>query len=214
MLNSDISYLFGSYFGDGHVDYKRHAYQFIMTSEDNDFLVYNSQIVNNTFGKPGSITPVNNHFKLVVCSKDLCTFILDHFCSIPDYSEADRYHRKGKLPDMSSLDVKSFFQGLMDADGWISRRKNGKYWKYEIGFKNSSVLTPEIYRNMKDYGLSCTKLSKIRGKTRTKIGKTYKRSKDSWEWYITPYDYISKIGFRILRKQKLANRYLIDRGHI
>ena len=211
-MKSELAYLTGSYFGDGHVDYKNYAYQFILVSEDLDFLVYNSKICEEQFGKSGKITPVKNYFKLVVCSKVICNFLLSQCCT-ETFKKANKFEKKGKLPTLETDEEKTkFIQGLMDADGWISKRPNGKYTKYEIGFKNTSTLSPSIYEMMLNLGLSCTKISHRNGDFSIRNGKHCQAS-PFWSWYITPHNYISKVGFHINRKKELSKQFLKDRGY-
>lgn len=130
-------YLLGAYWGDGHVYYAKHkrgsSHQFSIVSEDEDFCQTCSDIVYKRQGKYGTIKLIDNYYKLVVCCKDLCNSILDHTCSVADYYSADRYQKKAQLPIFPSTEhKKSFVRGLMDSDGWISKRKNGKYIKYEV----------------------------------------------------------------------------------
>lgn len=213
-MHTDLSYLLGSYFGDGHVDYRRYAYQFILTTEDHDFLVYNADICKTHFGKYGTITPVKNYYKLVICSKKICDFLLSHCCTA-EYKKADRYEKKGKLPKLKKKPEKiAFIKGLMDADGWITKCRNGKYIKYTIAFKNTSKLSPLIYELMKDTGLVCGKFRLIKPQVRVINGRKYKPSKPAYEWNLDPHTYITHVGFGILRKQAMGSEYLKDRGYV
>ncbi len=212
-MNTNIAYLLGAYFGDGHIDYKNYAYQFITVSEDRDFLVHSDDICYTEFAKRGTISKVKNYFKLVICSKKICSFILSHCCSIDDYKQADRYQKKGNLPVLESEShVKSFIMGLMDSDGWIAKCKNGKYIKYSVAFKNTSLASYDIYTLMKSIGLKCGKFRLIKSKASIRNGKLSK-SKDAYEWSIEPHNYITKVGFGIERKKQRQMEYLKDRGY-
>lgn len=211
-------YLLGAYWGDGHIYYAKHrsgsSHQFSIVSEDEDFCQICSQIVYDCHEKHGTIKLIDNYYKLVVCSKDLCNSILAYTCSVVDYYSADRYQKKSRLPVFPDVEhKKSFIRGLMDSDGWISKRKNGKYTKYEVGFKNSSLLTPAIYDLMMESGLSCGKLAFREGVASYRNGKQYNKSRSQWSWTITPLNYIATVGFSIARKKSLGQEFLKDRSY-
>ena len=103
----------------------------------------------------------------------------------------------------------------MDADGWITTCKNGKnkqYTKYTIAFKNTSLVSPQIYSMMIDIGLNCGILRTIKAKTTIRNGKL-SHAKKAYEWSINPYSYISTVGFAIERKRIVELAYLKDRGY-
>lgn len=210
-MNNDLYYLYGVYLGDGHIDYDNYAYQFIITAEDEDLCCRCNEICNSIIGRSGTISLEESYYKLVVCSKDLCNKILDIFCTNPDYNKADKIEKKSKLPKLINEQQKhSFVRGLMDSDGWISERANGKYTKYEIGFKNTSLLTPAIYEIMKSIGLKCNKLDY------NPAPKRYdKPCKARWTWTINTRNFIEVLGFGIARKVGLSYKYLeyINNGH-
>jgi len=203
MINEEVSYLLGVYFGDGHVAYvktPKYSYQLSIVSEDEDLCLICKNIIYEEFDKVGATKNVNNsYYKLIVCSKEVCEFVLDLMCSNKNYYEATRYEKKAIIPDVC---LKEFIKGAMDSDGWISKRKNGKYTKYEIGFKNTSILSQDLRIMMTKCGIQCNKL--------TQKKKSYKcrDCKPFWSWTINTKNYIEKIGFRINRKQKLCSEYM------
>lgn len=206
-MNSEIAYLLGSYLGDGHIDYKNYAYQFSLVSEDLDFLTNNNLICQKHFNKVGRITRINNYYKLIICNKIICSFILDCCCSIKDYKIANKLQKKGKLPLFDDLSHKdSFLRGLMDSDGWISKKKNGKYIRYDIGFKNTSSLSLQIYNLMIDYGLQCNKFTYKPQQIKNRNGKM-SVEKESWCWSLNTYNFSKILGFNIKRKQNLLAEY-------
>lgn len=209
-----IYYLLGVYFGDGHIDYAPCTYQLTVTSEDIDLLENTNSILNKHFFKTGTISPVKNYFKLVLCSKAVCNYLLDIFCTNPDYCAADKFEKKGKLPKLPDVESKKqFVMGLMDSDGWISRRKNGKYIKYEVGFKNTSVLSMGIRSIMGEIGLDCNEtLITPAHNVMRKNGKI-SHHRQNWSWSITPFNYINTLGFGISRKIDLSMLFLKERGH-
>lgn len=199
----DICYLLGAYLGDGHCYYVRSSYQFTLTTEDRDFCEECSKICLEEFGNGGTISQVQNHFKLVVCSKELCDFILSAMCSNSDFYSASAKEKKSILPPFATINSKMhFLSGLMDSDGWIREAANGKYLKYEIGFKNTSQLSPSIYEMMQSIGMKCGKIvNKLVDGTPT------------WLWTITPSDFVKHCRFRIQRKNKLLNDYVQSRNN-
>ncbi len=209
-MNSDLAYLCGVYLGDGHVDYRKTkngtSYQFWVVGEDEDLCELASSICKHNFNCNSNISKVGNYFRLRICSKEICTYLLNLFCSNKDYFLASNIEKKSTLPVFSSEDTKSFIQGLMDSDGWISKRKNGKYTKFEVGFKNTSLLSPQLYDLMLGYGLKC---NKINYKESQSIQRNHKLSthKAYWTWTINTEDYINRANFRIGRKSQLCQEY-------
>lgn len=206
-MNKDFAYLIGAYLGDGHIQYSRTgsstSHQFSITSEDRDFCKRCSKITKEINDKPGCITKVQNYYKLVVCSKPLCNMILEHTCSKSDYYEADHISKKSHLPELSTFDIQQeFLIGLMDADGWIRETINGKYMKYEVGFKNTACWSPNIYEMMEKLGIKCSKLN---------YQKNGKYCKNTYSWTINPRDYAKALGFHIERKNILLKKYIESR---
>ena len=141
IYTSDFSYLIGSLLGDGCLYVGKNTYQFSITSEDYDFCEKCQIIVYNLFGKNGRIKTVKNggkisYYQLVVCSKDIVYFLKE----VTD--------NKNKIPlfvYLSKEYMKSFVQGLMDSDGWISKvNASDGYIRYRVGFKNISNWTNEF----------------------------------------------------------------------
>jgi hypothetical protein len=89
----------------------------------------------------------------------------------------------------------------MDSDGWISERKNGMYTKYEVGFKNTSMLSSSIYEMMKMSNLQCNKLEFRKSK------RYNKECKSVWTWTINTRSFLNEIGFGIERKCSIGNKY-------
>ena len=207
-MEKNFAYLVGAYLGDGHVYYSKQkrgsSHQFSIVSEDRDFCRICSDIVKEKFSKGGTITKIDNYYKLVVCSKALCTDILALTCGNDDYYMATAEEKKEILPDWEDIDCfKEFIKGLMDSDGWIREAVNGRYLKYEIGFKNTAPWTEQIYEIMQDrLKLSCGKLYKT----------TIDRCKPSLSWTINPQDYHKNLGFRIKRKSELLEKYKSSRS--
>ena len=203
-MDNDLAYLCGAYFGDGHIYYRHMYYQFSVVSSDKDLCDICSCICLSHFGNAGRVFKVMNYYKLVVCSKQLCDYILEQFCTTDEFFTSDRYQRKGFIPPFSDSEKKHFIAGLMDSDGCISKKKNGKYIKYDTSFGNTSLLTPEIYKIMIDIGLDCGKLIEKEGTVRIANGKVYNKSKNAFTWSINTNSYAS-VGFRVKRKQDLLN---------
>ncbi len=205
-MNKDFAYLIGAYLGDGHIQYSksedRTSHQFIITSEDRDFCSQCSLIAERADGKSGTIKKVQNYYKLVVCSKSLCNIILEHTCNRSDYYEADHISKKSRLPELPHFDVQqAFLIGLMDADGWIRETINGKYMKYEVGFKNTASWSPDVFKMMKKMEIKCGNLNYIKNG----------RYKNTYSWTINPKDYAKILGFRIKRKARLLEKYIENR---
>jgi hypothetical protein len=207
-MDIDFAYLLGAYLGDGNIYYrknyhKRNYYQFILATEDIDFCQECSRISNNIFNKTGKITKVKNYYKLVICSKLLCDTILKETSSAEYYENATYLEKKHHFPNFINNDLRiSFLSGLMDADGWIGKRKNGKYTKYDVGFKNTALWTSEIYNMFIQMGLKCGKLNK-----KDNTEKNGNKLKDYYCFSINAQDYISKIGFRCQRKKDISMEY-------
>ena len=208
MINEGMSYLLGVYFGDGHIAYVKKpkpSYQLSIVTEDNDLCSLCNDIIYEEFHKNGKVRNIDDSYlKLVVCSKNLCNFILNLTCSNKNFYNATRHEKKAIIPNVCP---EPFIRGLMDTDGWISKRKNGKYIKYEIGFKNTSILSKEFRRMMIDCGLKCNKLIEKDDYQSVVLGQKC-HCKKFWAWTINNKSYIEKVGFGIKRKQDLCKEYM------
>lgn len=206
-MDKDFAYLIGAYLGDGHIQYSKNdrgsSHQFTITSSDEDFCSQCSEICKRLVDKAGSIKKVNNYYKLVVCSKELCDMVLDETCWTSDRYEADHIAKKSILPNITDyVAQQSLVIGLMDADGWIRETVNGKYMKYEIGFKNTAMWSPDVYKVIEGIGVKCSKFNLAKG------GKYHK---SIYSWTMNPKDYAKNLGFRIERKKRMLDEYLKNR---
>jgi len=209
MFKDEWYYLAGVYFGDGHIYYADCSYQFTVVSEDLDLCTNCSRITNKLFNSPGTISFSGGCNKLVVCSKSLCDALLDCMSSgkYCNYKKLSKIEKKNKLPEFSSTEERdSFITGLMDSDGWISKRKNGIYTKYEIGFKNTNILTPTLYEVFSDIGIKCNKLNFCQEKTLLRNGKL-SHEKAQWNWTMNIPSFLTKAHFGISRKINLCLEY-------
>ena len=197
--SSDLSYLTGSLLGDGCLYVGKNSYQFSITSEDYDFCEMCFNLVKDIFGKKGRIKTIKkdgkiSYYQLVVCSKKIVNFFLEETLSkkrIPSYVYTN------------DNTIKSFMQGLMDSDGWICKvNASDGYIRYRVGFKNISEWTMPFKVMFSNLGVKTGKLREI---TNDRYGKP---SKNSYTFSINTLDYCNKIGFRILRKQKIQKEYL------
>jgi len=199
VYTSDFSYLIGSLLGDGCLYVGKNTYQFSITSEDYDFCEECQRITNHIFNKRGRIKTIEkggkiSYHQLVVCSKGIVYFL------------KEITNNKNKIPDFVYINkkfTKSFIQGLMDSDGWISKvNPSDGYIRYRVGFKNISDWSCE-FRNMFD----C--LNVRTGKMR-KVS-NIRSIKEAFSFTINTFDYCDKINFRIKRKKKLSKEYLDER---
>lgn len=193
----DFSYLIGSLLGDGCLYVGKNTYQFSITSEDYDFCEKCQIIVNNIFSKKGRIKTVKkndqiSYYQLVVCSKDIVYFLKE----ITD--------NKTKIPHSvykNKKFTKSFVQGLMDSDGWISKvNASDGYIRYRVGFKNISEWTKEFKEMFDILDVKTGKMRKV---------SNIRSSKKAFDFTINTSDYCKNIGFRINRKDKISKEYLI-----
>jgi len=201
-MNKYLAYLIGAYLGDGHCyvskDPNRSNYQFILATEDYDFCEICSKICLNYFKNGGNIKPIYrknklSYYKLVICNGNLVQYLIE------------KTDTKKVLPNFKDWELnRSLIQGLMDADGWISRCpvQNNKYFKYSIGFKNTALWTPQFYNLMKNY-VDVSDLN-----YNNQVYRYKKRTKPYYNFRITVKDYIENIGFRIKRKKDLCHLYL------
>ncbi len=196
----NFSYLLGSLFGDGCLYIGKNCYQFSITSEDYDFCEKCYNIVNELFGKKGRIKTVrkNNrisYYQLVVCSKDIVYFL-------KDLTES-----KTKIPTFiykNKENKKSFIQGLMDSDGWISKvNASDGYIRFRVGFKNISEWSNEFKDMFIGLGVRTGKMRKVSNN---------RSIREAYSFTINTFDYCSEIGFRIDRKKRISSEYLRGRG--
>lgn len=195
-------YLLGAYFGDGHIEFHDCTKQFSIVSEDRDLCENCSKATELLFESPGNVKWRQNHWKLVVCSNKVCKALLDACCTNTSYHLANKHEKKGRLPLLSPSSVVPFLTGLMDSDGWICRKLNGQYFKYEVGFKNTSPLCREIYAIMSQF-YPCNSISHKPGQSRNgRVGLPYHT------WSINTVGYATKYGFGIRRKDELCKEFL------
>ncbi len=196
----NFSYLLGSLFGDGCLYIGKNTYQFSITSEDYDFCEKCQIIVNELFGKSGRIKTVkkNNrisYYQLVICSKDIVYFL------------KDLTENKTKIPTFiykNKENKKSFIQGLMDSDGWISKvNASDGYIRYRVGFNNISEWTNEFKDMFSGLGVRTGKMRKVSNS---------RSIREAYTFTINTFDYCSNIGFRIDRKRGISREYLEGRG--
>ncbi len=193
---SDFSYLIGALMGDGCLYVGRNSYQFSITSEDYDFCERCRDIVSQVFDKKSSIKIVNkngklSYYQLVVCSKEIVKFLIEitlNKTTIPDFVKKDK-----------NLMI-NFVQGLMDADGWISKvSASDGYTRYRVGFKNISKWAID-FKKMFD-------IIDVRTGKMLEVSNSRSRNK-AFCFSINTFDYCREIGFRINRKNKIAEEYL------
>ncbi len=196
IYTEDFSYLIGSLLGDGCLYIGKNAYQFSITSEDYDFCEKCQIIVNDLFNKKGRIKTVkkNNkisYYQLVVCSKDIVYFL------------KDLTNNKEEIPFFvykNKKFIKSFIQGLMDSDGWISKvNASDGYIRYRVGFKNISEWTREFKEMFDSLNVKTGKMRKV---------SNIRSNKKAFTFTINTSDYCREIGFRIDRKKNISSEYL------
>ena len=195
IYTKDFAYLIGSLLGDGCLYVGKNSYQFSITSEDYDFCEKCYNIVNNLFNKKGRIKAVEkngqiSYYQLVICSKQIVYFLKE---ITEDKKKIPKFINKNK--DFK----KSFCQGLMDSDGWISKvNASDGYIRYRVGFKNISYWTNEFKDILKSLGVRTGKMRKQ---------SNIRSLKSAFTFTINTFDYCEKIGFRIDRKKSLQTRY-------
>lgn len=195
--NVEFAYLLGAILGDGCLYVGKGCYQLSITSEDYDFCMMCFDIIVKLFGKEGNIKTVRkkdgviSYYQLVVCSKDIVYFFINE---TKDKTEIPPYIYKNKKMK------KSFIQGLMDSDGWISKvNASDGYIRYRVGFKNISQWSPFFYDIFNQVGVKIGKLRKQSNKRSTIKAYTFTINTD---------DYCRKIGFRINRKVAIQKEYI------
>lgn len=199
-MTNDFAYLLGVYLGDGHIAYANSAYQFIVVSEDIDLCKNISDISDAVIGKKGTISKRDNYYKIVICSKDLCNKILFYMCSVLDYETATKEDRKSTLPSFEDIEhQKQFIIGLMDSDGWIREAVNGRYLKYEVGFKNTNPNVHKIKEIMIQLGLICNKTYEVLPENTNDL--------PAFSWTINTKSFADILHFRINRKQELLLKW-------
>ena len=97
----------------------------------------------------------------------------------------------------------AFIQGIMDADGWITKvNASDGYIRYRVAFNNTSLWTSTVREMIRELGVKTGRLRKLPN-YRKGI-----RNKDSFQFSINAKDYCKKIGFRISRKNQLVQECL------
>ena len=199
----ELSYLIGSFLGDGCVYSNGNSYQFSITSEDRDICERCQQICEDIFGITGHIKDINrngrySYSQLVICSRPLVSLFRE-IC--PD---------RGIIPDLCFLSQEnrlSFCQGIMDTDGWISKVKaSDGYLRFRVAFKNTANWVPLVKSIMNDLGVSTGNVRRIES------NRNGRSCKPAFEISINSQQYCKLIGFRCCKKNNLAKECLIHYG--
>jgi len=199
VYTKDFSYLIGSLLGDGCLYVGKNSYQFSITSEDYDFCEKCQIIVNNLFCKKGRIKTVLrgnkiSYYQLVICSKDIVYFLKEitkDKTIIPYFIYKNDNFKK------------SFVQGIMDSDGWITKvNASDGYIRYRVGFKNISNWTNKFKDILEALDIKTGKMRKV---------SNIRSPKKAFSFTINTFDYCDKIDFRINRKRKISKEYLGER---
>jgi len=192
----DFAYLIGSLLGDGCLYIGKDTYQFSITSEDHDFCKKCQDIVLSLFKKKGRIKTILkdgkiSYYQLVVCSKEIVYFL------------KDLTNNKKDIPLFiyrNALFLKSFTQGLMDSDGWISKvNASDGYIRYRVGFKNISKWTIDFKNIFDKIGVKTGQMTRVSNK---------RSLNKAFSFTVNTFDYCSKVGFKIDRKNKISKEYL------
>lgn len=199
VYTKDFSYLVGSLLGDGCLYIGNNSYQFSITSEDYDYCEKCQVITNDLFGKTGRIKTIMkgdkvSYYQLVICSKEIVLFLkylTKNKTNIPAFVYKDNDFKK------------SFIQGLMDSDGWISKvNASDGYIRYRVGFKNISKWTNGFKKMLEDLDVRTGEMRMV---------SNIRSSKKAFCFTINTFDYCDKINFRIDRKKKISKEYLSER---
>lgn len=199
VYTNDFAYLIGSLLGDGCLYVGKNSYQFSITAADYDFCQKCQDISNNIFGKKGNIKTVKrdnkiSYYQLVICSKKIVYFLKEMTKDktiIPDFIYKNDNFKK------------SFVQGIMDSDGWISKvNASDGYIRYRVGFKNISHWTTEFKDILTSLNVKTGKMTKVSN------NRSFKKA---YCFTINTFDYCSKVNFRINRKKKISKEYLDER---
>ncbi len=196
VYTKDFAYLIGSLLGDGCLYVGKDTYQFSITSEDFDFCEKCQIIMSDLFKKGGKIKAIEkegkiSYYQLVICSKKIVFFL-------KDLTES-----KTKIPSFiykNNSFRKSFTQGIMDSDGWISEvNASDGFKRYRVGFKNISIWA-DAFKNILDE-------LKVRTGEMRKVSNS-RSSKKAFTFTINTLDYCKKVGFRINRKKKKQEEFI------
>lgn len=190
------SYLVGAYMGDGCCYVGKSNYQFSITSSDKDLCDICSNIIYEEIGKFGNIKTLYNfdkisYYQLVVCSKILVNYLVkitSNRNNIPNFIINN--------PELH----KSFIQGIMDSDGWISRvNASDGYIRYRVAIKTKGKWMPQFRDMIKNMHVKVGALRNIKQSCNNEY---------AIEFSINTNNYCKKIGFRINRKNLLAKEFL------
>lgn len=185
--------------GDGCLYVGNNSYQLSITSEDYDFCEKCQNIVLDVFSKKGNIKTVKkdnkiSYYQLVVCSKEIVYFLKDltkNKTIIPQFIYRNKVFQK------------SFVQGIMDSDGWISKvSASDGYIRYRVGFKNTALWINDFKIILNSLDVKTGKLQKI-ANSRSK--------RQTFCFTINTFDFCNNVGFRIERKKLLAEKYLHEK---
>lgn len=183
-LQFPVSYTLGLYLGDGCLS----DYNVRIVGIDFDILDYAKTEIESIFPKTCYMSIVEEkYYKLNIASK---------------VSKFFRPYKKKYIPefvfDWSVSNKKEFIAGLLDADGYISLRKNVKYNNTyaQMGFVSTN-LVGDFSRLLNSVGC---KTGKITEKSNHKINKNWKKC---FQLYIPIKSFVeADLYFRCCRKQE------------
>lgn len=186
-----FAYLLGCYFGDASV-FKRHgSYAYSFECIDIEFIEKVASLLSCWTGRDVNIHKRRDSDKyyLQVTSKDFGLFIKDTGgCRyIPNY-----------VFDWDKDLQREFLEGVLDSDGWISRRENPNgNVRFQMGYGTTYSWTYDIKRLLQSFGVVCHKLREIPTKNKVQLS-----------FIINIASFInSGLRFSIKRKQMKVNDY-------
>lgn len=148
----DLAYLYGVYFGDGSITKRSEKhFQFAFETIDKDFMQHVLDVLFLLLKKTPKVTQRNR-------GKNRNDTYYISVSNIFFKEMYDSTYKKQIIPDWikhGSLDIKkSFLQGCLDSDGWVSVHHNKKGTKsYSMGYCKGAGYVFDIITMMKEVGL-------------------------------------------------------------
>lgn len=194
MLLGDKAYHYGVMLGDGYFQENKHGYYMLLKVIDKDFITFWRDCIERLYGERYSIYDLKpekeNRQRLYLC-KVYCKERINEVNQLTH----DRTELPNFVLDGDKEVKKSFIQGLMDSEGYITLSLSPiKQNHIGLYFANTSRWTKDLWHLFKTLNIEVSDL-KIR---RMKDGR-----KDVYWFKINILDYVnSGLSFNIQRKKR------------
>jgi hypothetical protein len=187
-----LAYLFGVYFGDGYIPEGSHG--FSVRAIDRDFVEYvrDQYLIWN----PTAYTSINDDAQRggFPGSKNM---LYRFYGGNGELLRRDS-HKRTEIPAVAHAHPKSFIEGLLDSDGFVSVMQDGSTIRFQVGIAKTNDIYHDVYTMIAQQGIKCQKMQT----RKLPSGKILKRIRFNPESFLD-----SGLRFHIDRKQSRVDKY-------